>query len=212
MIKDYANKVTDREYNLFMTLMHVSVSKHLFDAHFTVIWANDYFYQLIGYDKEEYESLYHNHVDEYYQDDPEMVASMSKIAIDAYEAGQAGYEFECPMHVKGGAIKWIRVTARFTDEIYEGTPVIYAIYTDITDLKDLQLQLSEALQSAQEANRAKSEFLSRMSHDIRTPINAIIGMTEIAKDHLDDPVRVQDCLKKSDPFKPTSARAHQRRA
>ena len=54
MIKNYANKVMDYEYNAFMTLMNVSVSKHLFDEHFTVLWANDYFYQLIGYTKDEY--------------------------------------------------------------------------------------------------------------------------------------------------------------
>ena len=56
MIKNYANKVMDNEYNMFMTMMNVSVSKHLFDKHFTVLWANDYFYELIGYTKEEYEN------------------------------------------------------------------------------------------------------------------------------------------------------------
>ena len=67
MIKNYANKVMDYEYNAFMTLMNVSVSKHLFDEHFTVLWANDYFYQLIGYTKDEYEASFHNHVDEYFK-------------------------------------------------------------------------------------------------------------------------------------------------
>ena len=43
---------------------------------------------------------------------------------------------------------------------------------------------------------AKSDFLSRMSHDIRTPMNAIVGMTEIAASHLERPEKVQDCLKK----------------
>ncbi len=53
-----------------------------------------------------------------------------------------------------------------------------------------------AKESAEAANKAKSEFLSNMSHDIRTPMNAIVGMTAIAKDHLDDKERVKDCLKK----------------
>lgn len=203
MIKDYANKVMDYEYNTFMTAMNVSVSKHLFDEHFTVLWANDYFYALIGYAKDEYEALYHNHVDEYYKDDPDSVALMTQIIMAAYEGQEPGYEFECPMRTKSGKTAWIRVTGRFTDELFEGVPVIYTIYTDITKLKELQQQmelqseqLTSALKMAEKANRAKSDFLSQMSHDIRTPMNAIIGMTNIAAMHMDDPPKVRDCLKK----------------
>ncbi len=53
-----------------------------------------------------------------------------------------------------------------------------------------------ARRDAVAANKAKSEFLSNMSHDIRTPMNAIVGMTAIATDHIDEKERVQDCLKK----------------
>lgn len=71
--------------------------------------------------------------------------------------------------------------------------------TDITEIKEERRQkqlLQEALQSATAANRAKSDFLSRMSHDVRTPINAIVGMTAIASLHMDDQKRIADCLKK----------------
>ena len=54
----------------------------------------------------------------------------------------------------------------------------------------------EARRAAESANLAKSRFLSNMSHDIRTPMNAIIGMTAIAAERMDDPKRVRDCLKK----------------
>lgn len=56
--------------------------------------------------------------------------------------------------------------------------------------------LREAYQVAENASRAKSDFLSKMSHDIRTPMNAIIGMTALAGSHIEERERVEDCLKK----------------
>ncbi len=57
-------------------------------------------------------------------------------------------------------------------------------------------ELEEARQEAEIASKSKGEFLSNMSHDIRTPMNAIVGMTAIATAHIDDPQQVQNCLKK----------------
>lgn len=56
--------------------------------------------------------------------------------------------------------------------------------------------IEQALAAAEQANRAKSEFLSNMSHDIRTPMNAVLGMTEIALDNIDSRAEVESCLKK----------------
>ncbi len=66
-------------------------------------------------------------------------------------------------------------------------------------LRDSSLRikkLEQAHRDAEHANRAKSEFLSSMSHDIRTPMNAIVGMTAIATANIDNTLQVQDCLKK----------------
>ncbi|MCI8484674.1 MAG: response regulator [Lachnospiraceae bacterium] len=57
-------------------------------------------------------------------------------------------------------------------------------------------ELNTARKKAVQSDKAKSEFLSSMSHDIRTPMNAIIGMTEIALKNIKDPNRVEDCLGK----------------
>ncbi len=58
-------------------------------------------------------------------------------------------------------------------------------------------QLRETAKMAENASQAKTQFLSTMSHDIRTPMNAVIGMTTLAKTHLDDPAYVKNCLDKS---------------
>ena len=67
---------------------------------------------------------------------------------------------------------------------------------DGAHLLSVNRELHRTAELADSANRAKTQFLSSMSHDIRTPMNAVIGMTEIAKDHLDDPAYVKDCLDK----------------
>lgn len=70
---------------------------------------------------------------------------------------------------------------------------------DIRAEKARQEQLMrDALTAARSANRAKSDFLSRMSHDIRTPMNAIIGMSTIGQLKLQDVARVRDCFQKID--------------
>ena len=62
--------------------------------------------------------------------------------------------------------------------------------------QQIQQALRDAVEAANASNKAKSDFLSSMSHDIRTPMNGIIGMTTIAANHLDDRDRVADCLRK----------------
>ncbi len=62
--------------------------------------------------------------------------------------------------------------------------------------KIYQESLKDAAKKAESANIAKTEFLQRMSHDIRTPINGIRGMAEIAGHYKDDPVKQQECLEK----------------
>ncbi len=63
-------------------------------------------------------------------------------------------------------------------------------------LAEYQTRMSDALDAANAASQAKTNFLSEMSHDIRTPMNAIIGMTDIALNYSADSARVEDCLKK----------------
>lgn len=72
--------------------------------------------------------------------------------------------------------------------------VIFIMYFGIN--RSQIRELNQARQDAIDANKAKSEFLSNMSHDIRTPMNGIVGMTAIANAHIDDKSKVADCLHK----------------
>ena len=314
------------EQELLMRAMKVSVSRHLVDEHFTVIWANDFYYQLIGYSKEEYEALFHNHCDEYFHNNRDSWNSIHDRIGQMFAEGKKSYEVFLPLRIPDGSTCWVKMVGFFTDTYqdgkqvayttmvsvtdmiriqqeksiaydnipgfivkyrilphtivmleasqriddifdldrehlgsidaysilqpesraqmeanhenfrrglpYEGTirvkdrfgrdrwfqihcacidsiaddPVYMTVFidiTDITELRELQSKLEErtemlnaALEAAKQASMAKSDFLSRMSHDIRTPMNVIAGMTEIAESHLQDGRRVKDCLKK----------------
>ena len=72
--------------------------------------------------------------------------------------------------------------------------IIFFVYFKMT--RQQMKELEEAREEALEANKAKSTFLSNMSHDIRTPMNAIVGMTAIAMTHIEDREQVQNCLRK----------------
>ena len=76
-----------------------------------------------------------------------------------------------------------------------GQKYIYAV-TDHTQERQIREKLSDAVAAAEQANAAKSQFLSNMSHDIRTPMNAIVGMTKLARIHIEDKSKVNNCLHK----------------
>ncbi|MCI8598764.1 MAG: response regulator [Lachnospiraceae bacterium] len=81
-----------------------------------------------------------------------------------------------------------------------GDIMVMVVSKEITAQVKKQMEQTEALQQAlmqaQHANNAKTTFLSNMSHDIRTPMNAIIGFTTIAYSHIDNKEQVKDCLQK----------------
>ena len=77
----------------------------------------------------------------------------------------------------------------------EAEQVLFAMRL-YSEEKRREKDLMSAADEARRANGAKSEFLSRMSHDIRTPMNVIMGFTNIALQHADDPGKMKECLEK----------------
>lgn len=200
------NDLKGYEYETLMNALHVSVFKCLLNDEFTAIWCNNYFFESTGYTKEEYISIYHYSIGNYFSCMPDEYEKIKQIVMDTLQKGLPGFECVSRMPRKDGSFIWIKVVGTFTKEQYDGIPVLYVVYTDITDviqqqelsrrLEERSTMLRKALDEAEQANNAKSDFLSRMSHDIRTPLNAIIGMSEIAEANVHDPEKIHDCHKK----------------
>lgn len=109
--------------------------------------------------------------------------------------GEVGYldSQELLVH-NGDKTEWHDLNV-FTGVDENGTPITNILGRDVTEAHDKADTMAQ-LEIVQRANEAKSTFLSNMSHDIRTPMNGIIGMTSIASAHIDDKERVKDCLDK----------------
>ena len=99
------------------------------------------------------------------------------------------------VHLETGERRWFHIVAMGSE--VEGRTKYILVMSDRTADKQVNQALSDAVAAAETANRAKSTFLSNMSHDIRTPMNAIIGFTTLAISNIDDKDRVKDYLTKT---------------
>ena len=127
--------------------------------------------------------------------------------IDAFSRGERIISMEVPHLGEDGIYHWnftqaVQVVSPYTDDLIEIT-----LSRNIDEDRRVQEEtlekerrskflLEDALQKAEKANQAKSDFLSKMSHDIRTPMNAVIGMTQLAQLHLKDEDKLKDYLQK----------------
>lgn len=137
---------TEYEYNLLMSSMQVSVSKHLLDQSFTMVWGNDFYYQLIRYPRDEYEAMFHGRPDIYYQYHhyEEELEKIHTTVMETLQEGRHGFSLVTRMPVKGGGHVWVRMNCTFTDESYHGFPITYTVITDITDLIEIKQEQSMA--------------------------------------------------------------------
>ena len=94
--------------------------------------------------------------------------------------------------------KWVSIKIVYSEGL--GLDEVIMCYREIDDEKKKELQrqeiLESALENAKQAAHRKSMFFSNMSHDMRTPLNAVIGMTKLARQNMDDPEKLTDYLSK----------------
>ena len=111
--------------------------------------------------------------------------------IQVHEQREEDFKY---VHLKTGEKRWFHNIAMGSE--VNGKKKYILVMSDRTSDWKMNQALSEAVRAAETANKAKSTFLSNMSHDIRTPMNAIIGFTTLAVSNIDDKKRVQDYLGK----------------
>ena len=151
----------------------------------------------------DYEDAVHIYADTYvHPDDRDIYRSMCNRAYmeKTLHKENQFYSFNY-RQIAGGVEKWFRMHAIVAAYAPNGkvTHVVLAVMdVDKEMQKDIQQKeaVEIALVEAEQANRAKSRFLSNMSHDIRTPMNAIMGFTSLAYGNIDNKVQVKDYLEK----------------
>ncbi|MEA5576734.1 response regulator [Anabaena sp. UHCC 0451] len=88
------------------------------------------------------------------------------------------FSYEWRIITPSGKIKWLQATSQ-PERRENGDICWYGTALDVTERKQVELDLAQAKKAAETANRAKSEFLANMSHELRTPLNAILGFTQL---------------------------------
>ena len=164
----------------------------------TVLWYGGGFLDLIGYTKEEFEEELHSQCTYVHPDDIERAA---EIMDSARKTGKKTV-VEGRILTRDGTMKILTMTYTYVsaEDSWDGIASFYSAGIDVTREREEQarqrLALEDAYQTARLANDAKTNFLSSMSHDIRTPMNAIMGMAVIAQANLGNPEKLTDCLGK----------------
>ena len=128
---------------------------------------------------------------ELYSEDTEDLKKDYLKEIQVHEQQEWDFEY---VHQKTGERRWFHSVAMGSE--LNGDKKYILVMSDRTADKKMNQALSEAVHAAENANQAKSTFLSNMSHDIRTPMNAIIGFTTLAVSNIDNKKMVRDYLGK----------------
>ncbi len=203
----------ERNRRLDLEVEAMQLMKGISDTYDMIISANlsQNSYHMVSYDRylnqaAEYDGVFDelitigvnsvpdSHKDGFYK------AFSRESLLAAHKQGKKDVYLEHQQYDDQGEVQWIATHVIFTENPHSNDILEITLSQNIDERvrkeAENQLILQDALHSAEKANEAKSDFLSSMSHDIRTPMNAIIGMTTLASKHLNDQEYMKNCLNK----------------
>lgn len=158
----------DNDYNMLMSSLHIGVSKHLLNEDFSVIWANNYFYELTGFTKEEYDAKYHGNCRAFFEGHPQDYKRISDAVVNALANNKPGYDAICKMPRKDGSKIWIRFVGTFTEEKINGVPVIYVVYTDVDELVSTRIKAQQEHQKLSDTLQMEVMTIDCIKHMYET--------------------------------------------
>lgn len=137
---------------------------------------------MLGYEPEEFVETNAKWIERLHPDDKENVGN---IYLDYINGKIPEYRVEFRQRTKSGNWKWILSLGRIVELDAEGKPLrMLGTHTDITERKNIEKDLIEAKERAENSEKLKSEFLAQMSHEIRSPINVILSYVDLIRNNL----------------------------
>jgi len=177
VLSNYVERITAGEKRLRQALQTSGDIVVEIDTNQQIVVGTNRLMQVLGYDSEHDSEALHLLMNLVHQDD------RIEANLRLKEAVEEGKSYDCELRVRCADQSYLWLQARGTGVLDERnqTRKVVATVSNIDQRKRAELHLQQAKQAADQANRAKSLFLSSVTHELRTPLSAIIGFTQVAE-------------------------------